>query len=365
MQSNLYTIQYPGKSLFRAFAKRVVWVLLKLFARLSVEGLEKIPADGPVILAVNHVHVLEVALTVAVPRRQVELIGNGDIPFDPAYGWLANAYGFIPVQRGSLDRQALRMGMDVLRQGGVLGIFPEGGIWDQANMDPQIGVSLIAQRTQTPVIPIACGGMKGVMSQILKLKRPIISMKIGGIIPPPPATASYNKEALKAHAGHILRKIQELLPENERQVIGEAEHYAVMDLGMDGDEKLEELMPESEGLVLAKLLSMPSFLDILDRNLKIPVEPMQSPERPWKAAHWRRSIDSLLSYDSQNPGFFRYRFGIDGGLQVGPALRRLRKFIERANNLRKTLRLRVQRSRRYKNGEMQTTILEYEILPDN
>jgi 1-acyl-sn-glycerol-3-phosphate acyltransferase len=365
MHSNLYAIQYPRKSLFRAFAKRLVRVLLNLFTRLSVEGLEKIPETGPVILAVNHVQFLEAALTVAIPDRQVELIGNGDIPFDPAYGWLANAYGFIPVKRGSLDREALLMGMDVLRQGGVLGIFPEGGIWDPANMEPQIGVSLIAQRTQTPVLPIACGGMKGVMGQVLKLKRPMISMKVGEIIPPPPVTASYNKESLKAHAGQILRKIQELLPEDEHRIIDFSEQYAVTKLGLDGGEPLEENLPEDEGLVLAKLLSMPSFLDILDRNLKIPVAPMQTPERVWRAAHWRNSIDSLLSYDTQNPGFFRYRFGIEGGLQVGPALRRLRKFIENANNLRKTLHLRVQHSRRYTNGEMQSTVLEYEILPDN
>ena len=365
MQSDRYTIPYPRKSFFRTIAKWLVRGLLKLLARLQVEGLEKIPKTGPVILAVNHVHVLEVALTVAIPDRQVELIGNGDIPFDPAYGWLANAYGFIPVKRGSLDRDALYMGMDVLRQGGLLGIFPEGGIWDQSNMDPQIGVSLISQRTQTPVIPIACGGMKGAMSLIFHLKRPIITMKVGEAIPPPPTSASYNKEALKAHASHVLREIQDLLPEDERVSISEAENYAITDLGIDGDDTLEESMPQVEGLVLAKLISMPSFLEILDRNLRIPVEPMQTPGRPLQAAHWRRSIDSLLSYDSQNPGFFRYRFGVEGGLQVSPALRRLRKFIDKANSLRKTLHLRVQRTRRFRNGEANSTVLEYEIIPDN
>jgi 1-acyl-sn-glycerol-3-phosphate acyltransferase len=365
MQSDHYTIPYPRKSLFRAIAKRVVRGLVRLFTRLTVEGLEKIPQTGPAILAVNHVHVLEVALTVAIPDRQVELIGNGDIPFDPAYGWIARAYGFIPVKRGSLDRCALRMGMDVLRQGGLLGIFPEGGIWDQANMDPQIGVSLIAQYTQTPVIPIACGGMKGAMGQILRFKRPIINMKVGEAIAPPPVSASYNKETLKAHASYVLRVIQDLLPDEERGSISEGENYAVTNLAIDDGEALEGSLPESEGLVLAKLLSMPSFLEILDHNLKIPVAPMQFPKRLWKAANWRRSIDSLLSYDSKNPGFFRYRFGIEGGLQVGPALRRLRAFIERANGLRKTLRLRVQRSRHFKNGEVRTTVLKYEIPPDN
>ena len=70
MHSNLYTIQYPRKSLFRALAKRLVRVLLNLFTRLSVEGLEKIPETGPIILAVNHVQFLEAALTAAIPDRQ-------------------------------------------------------------------------------------------------------------------------------------------------------------------------------------------------------------------------------------------------------------------------------------------------------
>ncbi|MEA4811565.1 MAG: lysophospholipid acyltransferase family protein [Anaerolineaceae bacterium] len=365
MRQNSYLIPYPRRSFFRWACNGLARALLRVLTRCTVTGLEHIPQSGATILAVNHVDLLEVVLVASFPKRQVELIGNGDIPFDPSYGWIVKAYGFIPVNRGNLDRKSLQMGMDVLHQGGVLGIFPEGGVWDQGNMEPQIGVSLLSQRTQTPVIPVACGGMKGSLSAALHFRRPEISMTIGQPIMPPPPSNSYDKGALKNHARKVLAAIQSLLPIEEQNRISAEDQFDVSELVIEEAEPVNEGFSEIQSFVLAKFFSTKDFIDTLDINLRLPVQPLLNAQQPWQAVYWEHSIDSILAYTHQNPGFFNYRFGIEAGLHVAPALKKLREVIKKANSLSKILRMQIRHSRRFVNGEIQTSVLEYRILPDH
>jgi 1-acyl-sn-glycerol-3-phosphate acyltransferase len=104
------TIPYPRKVIIRHFLRFLGRLLLPLLARVTITGRENFPRKGPVILAGNHVAFLEVALMVVYPPYLVELIGTGDIPLDPTFAPLAHLYGFIPVNRGNLDRNGLATG---------------------------------------------------------------------------------------------------------------------------------------------------------------------------------------------------------------------------------------------------------------
>jgi 1-acyl-sn-glycerol-3-phosphate acyltransferase len=178
------TLPYPRRRVARFVLRGAARLLIALLTRLKVLGMENFPRSGPLILAGNHVGVMEAVLMAALSPRQVEFLGTGDIPFDPNYARIVEAYGLIPINRGNLDRDAIQKSVDVLRQGGVLGIFPEGGIWDPARMEAQLGVALISQRANAPVLPIGFGGMRGALVNALKLKRPRLEMRVGELIPP-------------------------------------------------------------------------------------------------------------------------------------------------------------------------------------
>lgn len=77
----------------------------------------------------------------------------------PRYVLFTHLYNFIPVNRGNTDGTALRSAVGVLEQGGVLGIFPEGGIWEAERSRAQKGVSWISGIAETRVVPVGFGGL--------------------------------------------------------------------------------------------------------------------------------------------------------------------------------------------------------------
>jgi 1-acyl-sn-glycerol-3-phosphate acyltransferase len=106
--------------------------LLPVLTRTTIRGQEHFPEGGPLLVVGNHVAAMEVVLMVVYAPWQIELLGPGDLPPPPWMHAVAGLYGYTPIRRGSADRDALRKALDVLEQGGVVGIFPGGGIRSSA-----------------------------------------------------------------------------------------------------------------------------------------------------------------------------------------------------------------------------------------
>ena len=307
--------------------------LLTLFADVEVHGRERLPDKGPAILAGNHAAVLEAVMMAAYTPGIVEFLGNGDIPFDPKYAFIVNAYGLIPVNRGNLDRQALNTAVSILEQGGLLGIFPEGGIWDAGQMQAQLGAAWLSYRAQTPIIPIGFGGIMGGVQDAFKLKRPKLVMNVGEPIPPvtlDPGRAAL-REVLERSAQALLEQIRSLVPEDDAQKTRTRlnEHYALtiqihadrLEAPLDLPEHLQVIHSSA----YAHLLFNPTILDILVRNLRLPIYEIKTVHRRKDLAPLITAWDVILSYLEENPGFFTYRFGVEEGLAVKAALTELRR----------------------------------------
>jgi 1-acyl-sn-glycerol-3-phosphate acyltransferase len=325
-------IPYPRRVLIRKTMIALGKVLLSLFANVEIYGIERLPKKGPAILAGNHAAVLEAVMMAAYSPAIVEFLGTGDIPFDPHYAFFVNAYGLIPVNRGNLDRQALNAAAGVLEQGGILGIFPEGGIWDAGQMQAQLGAAWLSYRTQAPIIPIGFGGVMGGVQAALTLKRPRLTMNVGELIPAvvaDPGLASL-RDVLDRSAQEILAQIRDLVPQDDIQKSSQRfdekfcltveVHPGAVDTQLD----LPEHLQIEHGSAYARFLFNPTILDIFIRNLRLPVHPVKdvtfrSDLEPLIAA-W----DSILNYLEVNPGFFTYRFGVEEGLAVKNALNELR-----------------------------------------
>ena len=76
----------------------------------------------------NHTAAMEVVLMSVYAPWIIEFMGSIDIPHEKFIAAIIHAYGFIPVFRGNVTYSSMKTGVDVLKQNGVLGIFPEGGI---------------------------------------------------------------------------------------------------------------------------------------------------------------------------------------------------------------------------------------------
>jgi 1-acyl-sn-glycerol-3-phosphate acyltransferase len=313
----------------KAFGK----LLLTLLANVQINGANRLPKKGPVILAGNHAAVLEAVLMAVYSPGMVEFFGNGDIPFDPKYAFIVKAYDLIPVNRGNLDRQAMNNAVSVLEQGGILGIFPEGGIWDAGQMGAQLGAAWLSYSAQAPIIPIGFGGIKDGLQQALKLKRPKLVMNVGEMIPP--VTIDQHEDSMKTvlerSARQLLEKINALVPEEDLQSLQRKidEQFSltvkIHSVEMVSSPDLPEHLQIKHGSAYARFLFNPTMIDVLVRNLHLPIQPINQVKDQTDLALLIAAWDAILAYLKINPGFFTYRFGVEEGLAVEQALRELRQ----------------------------------------
>ena len=135
--------------------------ILRLLYRPTVKGLENVPESGGAILAPNHESFLDDFLLPLVCKRKVVMLAKADY-FDKWWSaWFFKAAGCVPVRRegGSASLAALQAGIDALKEGKLVGIFPEGTRSPDGRLyRGKTGVARMALEAQVPVIPVALVG---------------------------------------------------------------------------------------------------------------------------------------------------------------------------------------------------------------
>src|SRR5258708_37308107 len=108
--------------------KAVLTPVLRFFFRIRVEGLEHVPADGAAILASNHVSFSDSFFLPLVLKRRVTFVAKAEYFEDRKTAWFFRAVGQIPIKRdgGPASIRALATAEEVLRDGSLFGIYPEG-----------------------------------------------------------------------------------------------------------------------------------------------------------------------------------------------------------------------------------------------
>lgn len=325
---------------------------LRLLTRTTLRGRENLPERGPLILVGNHVALMEVVLMTLLTPRELEIIGTGDIPMDPRYAWIVNLWGFLPVNRGSVRRAEMRLPLDVLRQNGVVGIFPEGGIWSPALKRAHSGVAWLSYRSGAPVLPIGFGGMEGALGAILALRRPRLSMNVGEPLPPVSLDLPglSRKQAMTQAAGDILREVAALVPDAERHAAGAQIRDESFDCALETGADAASLrpMPLEHAAALGRFFHTPVLLDVMARNMRLPVQALQGAGGPQPAAQLLPALAAVLDFLDRHPQFLSYRFGYATAAEMDAGLRRLHAMTGDAAARGQMMRLRP--LRRYRQG---------------
>jgi len=139
--------------------RTVAGALLCLLFRVEVRQAGNIPVAGGVIVCANHLHMFDPILMVLGTRRQIQFMAKDKVFTWPLIGYLARLAGAFPVRRGHADIAAVKHSLRLLSDGRALGIFPEGtrGKAGEARA-PFQGVTMLAERTDCPIVPAAIVG---------------------------------------------------------------------------------------------------------------------------------------------------------------------------------------------------------------
>jgi len=189
----------PG---FYDLSKLAVRTLARVW-RARVIGAENVPANGPLIVACNHLSYLDPPVLGALCPRRIRYMAKKELFEIPLLGPVIRGLGAYSVDRGGSATAAIKRSLQVLESGGVVGIFPQGRRSPGGTAPPQTGVALLASLAGVPVVPACVRGT----DRALALAR--IDVAFG----PPlelPAGRKATRDDLAKFAGDIMSAIEQL-----------------------------------------------------------------------------------------------------------------------------------------------------------
>ncbi|MBV7336068.1 1-acyl-sn-glycerol-3-phosphate acyltransferase [Chloroflexi bacterium TSY] len=232
-------------------------IISRVLFQVQIVGEENIPkTKEPLIVISNHFSWFDPhLLAIFLPMRPVFLVAT-----ESQRKWsirlFMRFFHLIPIWRGRVDRNAIRNALDVLEQGGVVGIFPEGGIDpknaarvsrgeaiidDEENEDaygftsrhsaqlarPRSGTAFLAVQTNARILPVGLMGTEKIVGETLRWRRlftfwrrPSITVRIGPAFGPvqidPELRGRERRERLNLLADQIMERIAQLFPPENR-----------------------------------------------------------------------------------------------------------------------------------------------------
>ncbi len=144
----------------------LAWLLVHTFYRVRVQGLENIPDEGPCVVVCNHVSYVDAVVIAAYVRRPIRFVMDHRIFRVPLLSFIFRTMRTIPIapakEDADMKARAFAEVADALAAGEIVGIFPEGGLTQNGDMNPfRAGVQQIVATTPVPVVPLALSGLWG------------------------------------------------------------------------------------------------------------------------------------------------------------------------------------------------------------
>jgi 1-acyl-sn-glycerol-3-phosphate acyltransferase len=208
-----------GRRIARFGLRLLAYALIHLRGRLTVQGLENFPKEGPALIVLNHLGDADVVVIFSqLPTWQIDPLGAIDLHDDyPYIGIIGDLYGTIWLHRGRPDRRAIACALESLQRGRFVSIAPEGreslagGLEDGLN-----GAAFIALKADVPIVPISVTGTES--KELYNFKqwgnRVPLTMNVGR--PFRIEAEGDRHESLRRGTERIMRELAQLLPPEYR-----------------------------------------------------------------------------------------------------------------------------------------------------
>ena len=210
----------------------LIRVLLRLIARFEVRGTENVPATGGIVIASNHIGILDIIMVYfAIDRTDLFIPVAEKWEKIGWIKWLGHQLNFLFVDRYNPDLKALRKMIALMEAGKCLVIAPEGTrSRNSALNEGKPGVAYLAARSGFPVIPVAITGTQDevLLANAKCFRKSYITLTAGKQFSVPPLPKTDRDAALQKYTDEIMCQIASLLPASYRGVY--AEHPRLKEL---------------------------------------------------------------------------------------------------------------------------------------
>ena len=186
------------RGIIRTIGFKIIW-------DVTITGTEHIPTDGPTIIMMNHISAIDPVLCMGavtnrfvIPMTKVENMSN------PFVGPFVKWWGSYTINRGEIDRKALTNSIELIKNGQLILIAPEGHRHPDGLGEAKDGLAFIATKADAVIVPTAISGAIGWNKKLFRFQRPVITVnfgrpfkfKTGGNRVPREALATMSHEAM-------------------------------------------------------------------------------------------------------------------------------------------------------------------------
>lgn len=148
--------------------------IFKIFFRLSAYGIENIPKEGGAIIAPNHQSFLDIPIVGSAMPRKMYTLGKKEFIESKKGGWFYRSMGGIPIDRNSVDLGGLKLSINVLKQGNLLLLFPEGTRSTNGRVGHiRKGAIFLSYKALVPIVPVGLAGIEKALPKDARFPKPV------------------------------------------------------------------------------------------------------------------------------------------------------------------------------------------------
>lgn len=190
------------------------------FGGVRVLHRERMPMEGPVIVAANHASFADPPVVAVSTNRRLNFMAKAELFKAPLFGPLIRRLGAFPVHRGEADIEAVKHTLALLADGEAVLVFPEGGRGDGKTLgEPNKGVTLLAMKSGARVLPVGVAGSHRWLPQGAKFPRRVrLTVSIGEPFTFAEVQQEHGKAAREQFGAILMQRIAELVREGGQEV---------------------------------------------------------------------------------------------------------------------------------------------------
>ncbi|ADL06861.1 lysophospholipid acyltransferase family protein [Thermosediminibacter oceani] len=150
--------------MFYLLAKLILRIFFSFTGGVKADGISNVPKKGPLIIVSNHQSILDPTVLMACISRRIHFLAAAYLFRIPVLNILLPMAGAIPVKSEKGDLASFKKALRILAKGGVIALFPEGGVSPDGSLRPfKHGWAYLALKSGAPVLPVAVIGTRDVL----------------------------------------------------------------------------------------------------------------------------------------------------------------------------------------------------------